>query len=169
MPRLVVPKSSSGRLATANLSDLPPDGYGERILKYIPAESVAFYLCVDKLIANQFHLEHYTAGNASPHGDGILFLVLSWLVFLVALIGTPLYLRNRRLPKQPWILHATVSTVAFCCWAYSIGGSLFVLYCKYNDVVAALTAPIFAFIAGVFEPGIRTTLEVERGERNGDI
>jgi hypothetical protein len=51
MPRLVVPKSAGrGSLAaTQTLENAQPDNYKDRLVKYIPAESVAFYAFVDKL------------------------------------------------------------------------------------------------------------------------
>ena len=51
MPRLVVPpEAGAGRFATQHLSDIPPDKYKDRLVKYIPGESIALYAVTDKLL-----------------------------------------------------------------------------------------------------------------------
>ena len=55
MTRLVVPKSAiNGRLASKSLKNLPPDDYRDRLIKYIPAESVALYVAVDKMVNSHY-------------------------------------------------------------------------------------------------------------------
>lgn len=150
MPRLVIPKSAANaNFAAASVQDRPADGYSDRLVKYIPAESVAFYALVDKVIASHYGLDSTASTIAAAPSDA---LVLSWLVFLLGLVGTPLYLWQRRLSGQPWILNAIISTVAYMFWAYTLGGSLFLLLGWYQVFLAGLCAPIFTFVAGIFEP-----------------
>lgn len=151
MPRLVVPVDTGvGRLATRDMAQANADDYKDRLVKYIPAESVALYTFTDKLLSAYYGID--AAGSATAHAADWLLTVLSWGLFLLALIGTPIYLYRQRLPGQPWGLHAALSTIAFLLWAYTLGGTLFVIHHWYHVLLAALAAPIFTFVAGLFEP-----------------
>ena len=158
MTRLVIPRSATnGNLAAASIDDQPADGYSNRVVKYIPAESVAFFVLADKMVASHFGINS-TAGETAAASSGAF--TLSLLVFLLGLIGTPFYLRQRRLPRQPWVLNAVLSTVAYVLWAYTLGGSLFLLLGWYQVFLASLFVPIFTFVAGLFEPASPTPPKV---------
>lgn len=149
MPRLVIPKSArNANFANASVQDRPADGYADRLIKYLPAESVAFYALVDKMIASHYGLEPGKAAEAASAGA----FTPSLIIFLIGLIGTPLYLRQRRLPGQPWILNVVLSTIAYGFWAYTLGGSLFLVLGWYQVFLAGLFAPIFTFVAGILQP-----------------
>jgi hypothetical protein len=49
-------------------------------------------------------------------------------------------------------MHAVISTIAFGLWAYTLGGSLILIYHLYYVVLAGIAAPVFTFVAGWFEP-----------------
>jgi hypothetical protein len=120
MPRLVVPHDATvGRLAANDMAQAKADNYKDRLVKYIPAESVALYTFTDKLLNGYYGINE--AGVATAHPSDWLLTVLSWALFVLALVGTPIYLYRQRLPGQPWGLHATISTVAFFLWAYTLG------------------------------------------------
>lgn len=51
--------------------------------------------------------------------------IVSWAILALGIIGTPIYLYRRRLPGQPWMLNAGISTIAFVLWAYTLSGSVF--------------------------------------------
>lgn len=153
MPRLVVPRSiASGRLVVhSDVREMPPDDYLDRLTKYVPAESISVYLLVDRTLTGAFG----SAGGATPAtvpADGPQSNIAGWLIFLLVLALTPVYLRSRRMVGQPWKLNALIGTLAFVCWAYAIGGTAFVSAGIYNAVVAGLVAPLFTFIAGAFQP-----------------
>ena len=121
MPRLVVPTDTTkGKFASKTIDNVPADDYKDRLVKYIPAESVAFYALVDKVVASHYKLE-----------------------------GSPL---TTPVPGQPWKLHAGISTIAFALWAYTLSGTVFLIYGWYSVFMAGLLAPIFTFIAGFIEP-----------------
>lgn len=150
MARLVIPKSSTnGHFAAAGAKDRPADSYSDRLVKYLPAESVAFYAGIDKLVASHFGIDS-TATAAAHVSPGAL--IWAALFFAVGLLGTPIYLYRRRLAGQPWVMNVIISTIAFPLWAYTLGGSLFVIIGWYSVFVAGLLAPLFTFIAGWFEP-----------------
>lgn len=150
MARLVVPKSAAGRLAAKSLNQLSADEYTDRLLKYIPAESVSVYAFIDKALQGYYGLNEKGIPTLRPEDPMMAWL--SWAFFIVVLIGTPFYLRQQRLPGQPWGLHAVLATLAFVCWAYTLGGSVFVMNGWYNLLLAAVAAPIFTFAAGIFQP-----------------
>lgn len=151
MPRLVVPGHAGvGRFAATDITDLPKDVYKDRLVKYIPAESVALYTFTDKLLVAYYGVDATGIATRAPADSALT--IISWVLFLLGLVGTPIYLYRQRLANQPWKLHATISTFAFCCWVYTLGGSLILIHHWYHVVVAGIAAPIFTFVAGWFEP-----------------
>ncbi len=153
MARLVVPASNtSGRFADAGVKDLPADGYSDRLVKYLPAESVAFYTLIDKMVASHFGID--STASSVLHAPAVAS-VWAAIFFAIGLIGTPIYLYRRRLPNQSWVMNVTISTIAFPLWAYTLGGSLFVITGWYSVFAAGLLAPLFTFITGWFEPASR--------------
>src|SRR4051794_20475997 len=111
MARLVIPASdTNGHFADARAKDRPADGYSDRLVKYLPAESVAFYAAIDKVVASHFGID--STALSVPHSPAG---ALTWaaIFFAVGLIGTPIYLYRRRLPGQPWVMNVAISTVAF--------------------------------------------------------
>ncbi len=109
-----------------------PDGYNDRVLKYIPAEVVTLYLSVDGLVR---------AKQNSP--------VLSWGLFAFGLLATILYLKFSAGVTKP--LQLVVSAVAFCVWAISIGSPSTYIP-GYDAVYGAIALPIFTFLAGLIKP-----------------
>lgn len=151
MPRLVVPLNrTKGRFAAADITQVPNDEYKDRLVKYIPAESVAMYTFADKFLIAYYGINADGVATRVPADWVLSFAPLA--LFLLGFIGTPIYLRKQRLPGQPWKLHATLSTIAFGLWAYTLGGSLILIHHWYHVVLAGLAAPAFTFIAGAFEP-----------------
>jgi uncharacterized membrane protein YhaH (DUF805 family) len=151
MPRLVVPKhAAAGRFAAESLEEIPPDKYADRLVKYVPIESVTLYTVTDKMVIAFYGISQAGTLNGAP-ADSVLHIV-PWLLFLLGLFGTPIYLYKRKLADQPWRMHAAISTLAFCCWVYTLGGSLILLHHWYHVVLAGIAAPVFTFVAGAFEP-----------------
>jgi hypothetical protein len=151
MPRLVVPQDpAKGRFAAETVASTSPDDYRDRLVKYIPAESVAVYTLTDKMVTAYYGID--ASGVATKVAADTVLTVASCSLFSLCLIGTPIYLYKQRLSDQPWGLHATLSTIAFVLWAYTLGGSVILIHQWYSALVAGLAAPIFTFVAGWFEP-----------------
>jgi hypothetical protein len=149
MPRLAIPYTPGiGRPAAA--TGLPADDYKDRLVKYIPAESVALYTFTDKLVTAYYGINDLGVPIRVP--ADALFTILPWALFLLGLIGTPIYLYRQKLTGQPWMIHAFISTIAFILWAYTLNGSLFLIHQWYHVLLAGLAAPVFTFVAGWFEP-----------------
>src|SRR5712664_132775 len=123
MPRLVVPKHpGAGRFATEKMDDIPPDKYKDRLVKYIPAESIALYAFTDKLLIAYYGITE--AGTATKIPADAVLSVVSWALFILGLAGTPIYLYKQRIAAQPWKLNAVISTIAVGLWVYTLGGSV---------------------------------------------
>lgn len=147
MARLVVPASTIGTLAAGGAAS--GDQYQDRLVKYLPAESIALYTLTDKALVAYYGLA--PDGTTKLPADWLLHYC-PWALFLLGLVGTPIYLWRQRKAGQPWKMHAIIGTIAFVLWAYTLGGSLFILNHWYNALLASLLAPIFTFVAGLFEP-----------------
>lgn len=114
-----------------------PDGYADRLLKYVPAEAVAFYLGCDGIIRSVF----------TDSTNERFWLLVG--VSLVGLIGTPFYLRRLERVLKP--TQVIVSTIAFAVWIFAIG-SWFVAFDWYRPALGALAVLIFTFVSPVINP-----------------
>lgn len=100
MGRLVTPKefTAKGRGPSAN----KPDKFEDRIAKYIPAETLTAYVGIQSVVGDK------------PEAKW-------WLpVFVLLVIGTPLYIRWAAKKNEPWGMHAIIATVAFLIWTYAL-------------------------------------------------
>ena len=138
MSRLVVPKGLGAGELRADTPD-KPDGYSERVIKYIPSEAIVFYLAADGVVR-------------VDTGSSAMLLIFGSIVFLVGLIGTPLYFRRQAKPNQPWKVQATICTLAFVIWAYAVGGSIFTGLGLRVEVIATILPMCFTFLVGAIEP-----------------
>src|SRR5437868_3842579 len=120
MPRLVVakPAAQADVAAENNIAGKPADGYSSRLVKYVPAESVAFYTFVVKLLTTYYGLHPTTGATKIPADWALNFLPC--LFIALGVIFTPFYFYKQKLTGQPWGLHAAIATIAFVFWAYSL-------------------------------------------------
>jgi hypothetical protein len=146
--------TQTGTDAVANQAQQPgaeqtdTDDYATRMVKYIPAEVVAFYLAADKLFAQG--AETVKANIANTFVTNHLFY-FSVAVFVLGLVGTPIYLRQQATDDGPWQVQAAVSTVAFVIWAYAVQGQMFIPV--YSSAIAAFLVLVFTFASGFVKPG----------------
>jgi hypothetical protein len=151
MPRLAIPfVTGTARLSAETTDGLPGDDYKDRLVKYIPAESVALYTFTDKLVTAYYGINEL--GSPTRVAPDVWFGILPWALFVLGVVGTPIYLRRQKLRGQPWKAHVVISTVAFILWAYTLNGSLFLVNQWYHVLLASLAAPVFTFVAGWFDP-----------------
>jgi hypothetical protein len=121
------------RALTAGPTDVKPDEYSTRLIKYIPAEVVTIYVFVDGIIKN------------SSSSDSLLL----WLTFGIILALTPLYLwRVQKVKKWTQIV---ICTLSFAVWVFSLGGP-FALLGWYEALYGAVLLPLFTFAVGIVEP-----------------
>jgi hypothetical protein len=110
-----------------------PDEYGNRLLKYIPAEVVAVYLTLQGILQTTEVPPQY----------------LGWTVFIILLVLTPVYLY--RLMKVRNKMQLFISTVSFAVWVFTLGGP-FATVSWYHPLYGALLLPLYTFAVALYEP-----------------
>jgi hypothetical protein len=133
MARESAPRALSAGTAVGAGASPREDAYVDRLLKYMPAESVAFYLGVDGVLRS--------ANPASP--------AWLWGAFATGLIGTWLYLW--RLQGVRKVGQLIVSTLAFAVWVFAIGGP-FRQLSWYAPFMGSAAVMVFTFIVPLAEP-----------------
>ncbi|SRR6266404_7579909 len=124
----LAPVKSSQRSKPA----VSPDAYLNRLVKYIPSEVIATYLSLDLICR-----------SATEMWPG-------WLVLGFGCLATPLYLWKISEVRKP--VQLLVSTLAFCVWAFALGGP-FLRLSWYKPLFGALLLPMFTFGAALIGPG----------------
>jgi hypothetical protein len=132
MSRLVVPFPKEHGLAEG--PQQAPDGLTERAAKYVPVESVGFFVAVKAAV------EGLVPADARWYliAAAILCLVVSPIYFLAGF-------RNRSVLVRA--THAVISVFAFLVWAYALAGATMVPE-LYKPVVAAILLPAFSYVVG---------------------
>ena len=115
-----------------------PDDYMNRLLKYIPAETVALYLTLQGIVL-------------SGAADDPNLNTWLWVIFGLGLIGTTLYLW--RLPKVRKVAQLAVSTTAFAVWVFAIGGA-FASLSWYKPFIGSVVLVVFTFFAPLISPDV---------------
>lgn len=131
-PEGPAPEAPTRRQPAAAAAQEEPDRFNDRVLKYIPAEVITLYLTVDGVIR---------AKSLSP--------VVSWVVFVLGLLATVLYLHYVAGVTKP--LQLGVSAAAFSVWALAIGGP-FIHIAGYDPLYGTIGLPFFTFLVGFIKP-----------------
>jgi hypothetical protein len=118
-----------------NTSTPNQDDYQSRLLKYIPTEVVALYLTLDNILKS-------AAVDQQPD------LTLLWIIFLLLVVFTPIYLW--RVTKVRKSVQLIISTVAFVIWVFALGG-VFENLPWYKHYYGALLLPTFTFLVPIIE------------------
>jgi hypothetical protein len=136
MRQIITSKNRATTRATATTAAVQvPDEYLTKVLKLIPAEVVSLYVAL--------------AGIVGVAGQTVNAPLLFWIVFVVCLVGTPLYLM--RIAKVSDTLQIGISTFAFIVWVFALGGP-FASLGWYQPIYGALLLPIFTFFAPMIMP-----------------
>jgi hypothetical protein len=115
------------------------DTYGDRVLKYIPAELVALYLAVSHMIKS-------AATEQNRH------LTLWWIIIAALLVATPVYLQ--RLGRVGSRAQIAVSTAAFAIWVFALDSPIDYIVPDHAslDLYKAVVLPLFTFLVGLLVP-----------------
>ena len=115
------------------------DTYFDRVVKYIPADIVAAWTAGAGLIA---------AAGASVNTKMLL-----WLVFVVELILTPLWIlkRTAKSGRPPAVTQSIIGTIAFFVWVFALGGP-FVHLSFYQPVYGSLLLIFYTLIVALIVP-----------------
>jgi hypothetical protein len=107
------------------------DDYMTKLVKYIPAEIIAVYLFINGIVTA------LTAPSA----------VLSWGVFALLLLLTPLYIwrvtNDKALPPA-WD-QMLVAFISFAVWVFAIGGP-FTTLVWYNPLYGSILVALFTLV-----------------------
>lgn len=136
MIRTVVYPTPGSHAAEVQPADTPRDSYGDKLVKYIPAEVIGFYVPAYAL-----------AKQVGTQGNGAQGNWAQWVVLALCTLGTVGYLFVRANQEKPprWYFYL-LSSLAFLAWALGTsmaGSELFQL--ENADVLGKLivTAAVF--------------------------
>jgi hypothetical protein len=114
------------------------DDYLGRLLKYIPAEIVGFYLAAAGLMSPQ---------PGAPNYTGL------WVVFALGFILVPIYfwIATTREGKRPLWSQIVLATIGYPVWVFAIGGP-FASFTWYRSSVASVLLIFATVVFGMYEP-----------------
>ena len=139
----------------------PGDGYLERVVKYVPAEIIAFSMIINAILDQ-------AVKNGGPNAlmAGLPVTMIAWAALLVATILTPVFCWYVQKDGDAWIANAVVSTLAFPFWAYLMGAVAFEDFHDGNLAVILLLA--FTAVSGLVTPWPRKLIRREVQQIAGD-
>jgi hypothetical protein len=117
------------------------DAYLERLLKLIPAETVAVYLFVQGVLQS---------GLAEPARLDQLQIWL-WIVFGIFVVGNILYVRRFHDVTDP--VQYLILTLAFAVWVFTLGGP-FQYLGFYEPFMGSVILAIFTFFVPIVYQGV---------------
>ena len=123
----------------------PGDGYLERMVKYVPAEIIAFSMVVNAILDQAMK-----SGGENAAMAGVPVPVIAIGALVVACILTPLFCWYVRQDDDAWITNAVVSTIALPFWAYLMGAVAFANH--HDGNLAAILLMSFTVVSGLVAP-----------------
>jgi hypothetical protein len=130
--------------AQATIID-PGDGYLERMVKYVPAEIIAFSMLINAILDQAMKSSGENAAMA-----GVPVPVIATGALIVACILTPLFCWYVRRDGDAWVTNAIVSTIALPFWAYLMGAVAFANH--HDGNLAAILLMSFTVVSGLVAP-----------------
>jgi hypothetical protein len=138
--RLVVTKRNRDTILSAAIGrfgkDTPNDTYRQRLVKYIPVETIALFIAV-------YGISYYLAGTESWYPA-----VARWILIL-GVIGTVLYLWKAEDISD--IVQLGISAIGFLIWVCALGVITVTALPYYNAVVAGLLLVAYVFLAPLID------------------
>jgi hypothetical protein len=123
----------------------PGDGYLERMVKYVPAEIIAFSMLINAILEQAMK-----TGGENAAMAGIPVPVIATGALIIGCILTPLFCWYVRQDGDAWITNAVVSTIALPFWAYLMG---VVAFANHHDGnLAAILLISFTVVSGLVAP-----------------
>ena len=138
--RLVVTKRNSATSTAGATDEAAPvvryDSYRERLAKYVPVEIIVLYVAAYGIL--------YAVASANA------WFSFTALVFLIAgIVAVPLYLwKVERVDNR---LQIAISIVGFLLFASALGVIPLSALPGYNQVIASVALPVYAFVSPLFE------------------
>jgi len=141
-----VVQSGISRLPSGNAE--PGDDYLTRMVKYIPAEIIAFLMLVNAILDQALR----TGGKGAAMA-GIPVTSIASGALIAACVLTPLFCWYVRQEGDAWIVNAVVSTIALPFWAYLMGAVAFADH--HDGNLAAILVMTFTVMSGLISPRAR--------------
>jgi hypothetical protein len=136
MGRLITPRSpvalTAGESATTG-----PDSTSERVLKYIPAEVVAFYVAAIGIV------DTVADDNKSKSAAYVI-------IFLVGMGAAPAYVWKLAGVGQPKRFQMFWAALAFAIWGYTLGGPFKLIDGLHQPWIGSLLLLTVTLVAGLF-------------------
>jgi hypothetical protein len=123
----------------------PADGYLERMVKYVPAEIIAFSMVINSILEQAMK-----SGGDHAAMAGVPVPVIAAVALVVACLLTPLFCWYVRQDGDAWVTNAVVSTIALPFWAYLMGAVAFAPY--HDGNLAAILVMSFTVVSGLVAP-----------------
>ena len=118
---------ASGRINQGILDD----SYRERLIKYIPAETIALFIAV-------YGITYYLSGSEDWYS-----LMARWIL-IAGVVGTALYLWQ--VEGVTDLVQLAISTIGFVLWACALGTVTVASLPYYNAAVAAVLLILWVFL-----------------------
>ena len=137
MSRRIITKADVTRFKDSVSGEAKPDDFSTRLIKLIPSEIIVVYVFIAGVI----------------EANSLSSVALYWLIFIVLLICTPLYLirvtknqedSNDSIPVTQIIL----ATIAFPVWIFSLGGP-FAFYSWYNPAYGSILIAFYTLFSTI--------------------
>jgi hypothetical protein len=123
----------------------PGDSYLERMIKYVPAEIIAFSMVINSILDQAMK-----SGGPGATMAGVPVPVIAAIALVAACVLTPLFCWYVRQDGDAWVVNAAVSTVALPFWAYLMGAVAFANF--HDGSLAAILILSFTVISGLVAP-----------------
>jgi hypothetical protein len=136
-------QSGLAGMRSANID--PGDGYLERMVKYVPAEIIAFSMVINAILEQAMKTGGETAAMA-----GVPVPVIATGALIIGCLLTPLFCWYVRQDGDAWITNAIVSTIALPFWAYLMGAVAFANH--HDGNLAAILLMSFTVVSGLVAP-----------------
>jgi len=134
-----------GLPSTQTVKADPGDGYLERMVKYVPAEIIAFSMVINAILEQAMK-----SGGDRAAMAGVPVPVIAAVALVVACLLTPLFCWYVRQDGDAWITNAVVSTIALPFWAYLMGAVAFAPF--HDGNLAAILVMSFTVVSGLVAP-----------------
>ena len=109
---------------------IPDDSYRERLVKYIPSETIALFIAV-------YGITYYLSGSETWYP-----LMARWIL-IAGILGTILYLWKADGVTD--FVQLAISTIGFILWACALGIVTVASLPYYNAVIAAVFLIVWVF------------------------
>lgn len=116
--------------------DTPNDTYRERLIKYIPVESIALFVAI-------YGIAYYLSGTES------WFPILARWILLLGFLGTVLYLW--KVERVTDLVQLGISAIGFLVWTCALGVIAVTSLPFYNAIVAGLLLVAYVFLAPLID------------------